>query len=145
MATATQERSTKKLGEVARIGNLTKDFELSFSDKGTPYAQGGLAVDTPKTPGDWAGERQTTFIDLVVFRSLAENAAACLKKGMRVVVVGDAEVESWTGDDGKARSSKRILVTGIGPDLRWATAIVNKASRNGHAANVVARDEAEPF
>jgi single-strand DNA-binding protein len=140
-----EEHQTKKLGEVARVGNLTRDFEERTSPSGTVYATTGLAVERPRVPGDWAGERQTTFYDLVVFRSLAENAAKCLAKGDRVVVVGDAEVETWTGDDGQEHTARKILVNGIGPDLRWAVAQVTKVRSAPKQDDTPIPGSSEPF
>lgn len=148
-ATPETPRTTKKLGPVAKVGNLTADFELKTGKNGTVYTHGSLAVDTPKTPGDWAGPRGTAFYDLALFRSLAENAALCLKKGDRVVVAGEAEVETWTGEDGQEHTAKRILVNALGPDVRWATATIAKVPSEGGAgtARGPARstDDDEPF
>jgi single-stranded DNA-binding protein len=44
--------------------------------------------------------------------------AQSLSKGTRAVVVGKGEVEHWTDDFGKPRTTKRILDDSCGPDLR---------------------------
>lgn len=106
------------------------------------YCRIGLAVTVPVN-GSW-DETDTEYYDVTCFRDLAEHAAECLSKGMRVVVVGRGEVETWTGDDGEERTSKKIVADGIGPDLRWATASVEKVSKGGRARAEVADDE-EPF
>lgn len=142
------KRQVEKKGAVARIGNLTRDPELRFGASGTAYANAGLAVETPKEPGNWSGERETVFYELTFFGSLAENAVASLRKGERVVVIGKAEVETWQGDDGKPRTTKRILVDGCGPDLRWATATPARTGRTAPAEPSTieaATEEEEPF
>ncbi len=154
MATATKEtenkqRNIEKKGQVARVGNLTRDFDLHFAPTGTAYAKSGLAVETPKAPGNWAGERVTSFYELTLFGTLAEHAVESLGKGNRVLVIGNAEVETWNGDDGQVRTTKRILANAIGPDLRWATVHVEKATRKGpdveEAPASGTDDEEEPF
>ena len=95
----------------------------------TAVVRSGLAVDRPKAAGDWAGEQVTDFYELTIFNEIAENARKSLAKGTRVVVVGDAQVEKWTGADGQERTTKRIIVKAIGPDLRWATAKVERTKR----------------
>lgn len=156
MATATatketesKERSIEKKGQVARVGNLTRDFELRFASSGTAYARSSLAVETPKKAGDWAGERVTTFYELTLFGTLAEHAVESFGKGTRVLVIGNAEVEHWIGDDGQERTTKRILANAIGPDVRWATVEVQRATRKGPDAEEAptsdADDEEEPF
>ena len=143
------KRNIEKKGSVAKVGNLTRDFELHFAPTGNAYARSSLAVETPKVAGNWAGERVTTFYDLTVFGNLAEHAVESLGKGMRVVVIGNAELETWAGEDGKERTTKRILANAIGPDLRWASATVAKATRTAPAAEatepVEGTEEEEPF
>lgn len=138
MPTATDKetkRNVEKKGQVAKVGNLTRDFEMHFAPTGTAYARSGLAVEVPKKAGDWAGERTTVFYELTVFGSLAEHAVESFGKGTRVLVIGNAEVETWAGDDGKERTTKRILANALGPDVRWATATVAKTTRRGPGAD----------
>ena len=119
---------------MTKVGNLTSDPELRFSEKGITYCRMRLAVSIPVKPGDWAGETKTAFYDLTAFGSLAENSAESLAKGMRVFVTGKGEVRTWTGDDGTEHKEKGILADALGPDLRWATASVTKASSNSRAS-----------
>ena len=45
-----------------------RDPELRFgAEKGTPFTSFGLAVNTPKVPGEWSGEQRTDFYDVGVF------------------------------------------------------------------------------
>ena len=97
-----------------------------------------------KSPVTGPVERVTEFYELAIFNVLGENAAECLAKGTRVVVVGNAEMEKWTGDDGKERTTKRILVNAIGPDLRWATAAVTWATRKDQASRENSTGESAP-
>jgi single-strand DNA-binding protein len=123
---AEPERTVDAKGQVSKVGNMTKEPELRFGqDKGTPFCRFGLATETPKVPGQWSGERVTEFYDVTCFGSLAEHVAE-LDKGTRVLVIGRGEVEHWTDNDGNERMSKRIVADACGPDLRWATADVQK-------------------
>ncbi len=140
--TKKKARSTKKVGPVAKVGNLTRDFQLYTSEGGTTYAQSGLAVDVPEEPGKWSGPRRTLYYDLAAFRGLAENAAACLRKGTRVVVVGEGEVETWADAEGTEHTSRRILATAIGPDVRWARVEVEKIK--GTSSEVPEDDDEVP-
>lgn len=133
-APAAPERRSEDKGRTAKIGNLCRDPELRFAQSGQAYAQCRLAVEEPVTPGDWSGERTTTFYDLTVFGQMAEHLAQCCPKGTRVVVIGRATMEYWTDPEKGEQSTKKILADGIGPDLRWATATVEKVKRTGPAA-----------
>jgi single-strand DNA-binding protein len=133
MATTTTtekpERHVERKGEVAKVGNLTREPELRYAPSGTIVVSTGLAVERPKIAGDWAGERVTEFYELTVFGSLGEHLAGSFGKGTRVIVIGTAETEYWTDKEGKERTTKRIIANAIGPDLRWATVEVERSGK----------------
>ncbi len=62
------------------------------------------------------------------WRSVAENAAQTLKKGMRVFVAGKLVQRNWQDNDGNKRQSVEIQVTHVGPDLQFQSAEVKKAT-----------------
>lgn len=137
-------RDLKRHGTVSKVGNLVGNLDLRTAGiRQTLVANGRMAVETPKEPGNWAGERETEFYDVVLFGTLAENAAVSLAKGVRVIVVGEAETERWTGKDGETHLSKRIIAAAIGPDLRWATAQVTRDAKPVPPAGADGEDE--PF
>lgn len=141
------DRKSTSKGKTSKVGNLTRDLELRFADNGTAYAHARLAVEDPVVPGDWSGERVTTFYDLTIFGEMAEHAAQSTEKGMRVVVIGRAELEEYTDTEGARQTAKKILVDAIGPDLRWATAEVTKLTQ-GPGRQVNTTDgyaDEEPF
>jgi single-strand DNA-binding protein len=119
---------------VTKVGNLGRVFELGYSNTGWAWASAGLAVSRPVVPGDWKGEKITEWYEVVVFGTLAENAAASLAKGMRVVVTGRGELETFIKDDGETRITKKILAEAIGPDLRYVTATVINPDRKATPA-----------
>jgi single-strand DNA-binding protein len=71
------------------------------------------------------------FFDVVCFGDLAENAATCLAKGDRVVIVGRIEEDTWTGRDGNERTTAKIVADDIGTSLRRGTVEVNRTRRSG--------------
>lgn len=144
-APATERKSEPK-GRVTRVGNLTRDPELRFGASGTAYAKFGLAVERPKVAGDWTGERTTEFYEVMCFRSLAENVAECLHKGDRVIVEGDASLETYVGKDGLEHEAKSILANSVGAELRFATCEVHKVQRKQTTrATAPVEDDEEPF
>jgi single-strand DNA-binding protein len=112
--------------EVAKVGNLTREPELRTAKSGTPYAVFGIAVERPVVEGDWHGQRETIFYDVVCFGTVAGNAAASLKEGTRVIIVGRTETRAYETGDGEIRDVVRIVANAVGPELRWATATVRK-------------------
>jgi single-strand DNA-binding protein len=144
---ATKQGEKKLSGEVTKVGNLTREPELRYGkEKGTPFTRFGLAVESPIKPGNWSGERRTEFYEVSSFGTLAENVAASLAKGDRVVVTGRPELDNWTDDRGNVRVTKRIVANAIGAELRWATADVTKVSgRKSSVAEADSPDESDEF
>ena len=62
---------------------------------------------------------------------LAENVAASLKKGMRVVATGRLEQRSWETEQGEKRSVVEIVADDVAPSLLFATAEVHRVERSG--------------
>jgi single-strand DNA-binding protein len=92
--------------QITLVGNLGSEVEMRFTPSGVPVANFSLAVNK-----NWAnaqGERQTktTWFRITVWRKQAELAAQFLKKGRRVLVVGEVEEASvWTDREGTPRAS----------------------------------------
>jgi single-strand DNA-binding protein len=133
--------------EITKVGNLTDTPTLDFAkETNRPFARFRLAVERPKLPGDWAGERETTFYSVTCFDSVATNVAESLEKGTRAIVVGRPEIDEWTDKDGNRREDRRILANAVGPELRWATALVTRVRKaRSNAASTNYSDDEEPF
>lgn len=111
------------------VGNLTGDPELRFTAGGTAMLTGSIADNRRyQVNGEW--QEETSYINFVAWRELAENAAASLTKGARVIVTGRLQQRDWTDKDGNTRKSYDLVVDEIAPSLRWATAIVAKSIKS---------------
>lgn len=112
------------------IGNLTGEPELRFTQSGTAMLTGSIADNRRyQVNGEW--QEETSYVNFVAWRDLAENAAATLSKGMRVVVTGRLQQRSYEDKDGNKRSAFDIVVDDIAPSLRFATATVAKTTKSG--------------
>ena len=94
------------INNVVLVGRLTKDVELKQTQTGVSVARFGLAVNRPFT--DASGEKKADFLNIVVWRKQAENAANYLQKGSLCGIVGRIETGSYEGQDGK-----RVYTTDI--------------------------------
>lgn len=118
-------------------GNLTRDPEVTYTTGGIPVAKFGLAVN--KKWQDRATNEtheQTSFFDIEVWRDQALNVADSCSKGMRVVVTGNIEQQTWETESHDKRSKVVFTAQTVSPSLRWATASVTKTekgSSNGRA------------
>lgn len=101
------------LNRVVLIGRLTKDPELRYTPTGVAVANFTLAID--RNYKNAQGERDTDFINCVVYRQLAELCANYLAKGKLAAADGRIQVRSYTGQDGQ----KRWVTEVIAEDVRF--------------------------
>ncbi len=89
------------MNKVVLIGNLTKDPELSQTNSGISFCRFTLAV--PRRFSNSAGERETDFLNIIVWRGQAENCHKYLKKGSKAGVVGTIQTGNYEAQDGTRR------------------------------------------
>ena len=94
------------INRVVLTGRLTKEVDLRYTPNGVPVATFTLAVN--RTFSNQQGEKETDFINIVVWRKQAENAANYLKKGNLAGIDGRIQTRNYEGQDGK-----RVFVTEI--------------------------------
>jgi single-strand DNA-binding protein len=115
------------------VGNLTADPELRFTPSGAAVANFTVA-STPRTfdrqTNEWK-DGEALFLNCSVWRQAAENAAESLVRGMRVIVQGNLKARSYETREGEKRTVFEIDVQEVGPSLKYATAKVQKTSRQG--------------
>jgi len=95
------------LNNVVLIGRLVRDPELSYTPNGVAVGGFTLAVDRPFKNQD--GERDTDFIDIVVWRRLAETCANNLSKGRLVAVQGRIQSRTWQDKAGNRRKAVEVV------------------------------------
>jgi len=87
-------------------------------------------AENHKINGEWQ-DVNDGFFRCTAWRSIAENAAQTLKKGMRIFVAGKLVQRSWQDNDGNKRQTVEIQISHVGPDLQFATAEVTKSTAEG--------------
>lgn len=118
--------------QVTIVGNLSREVELRYTQGGAAVAKFSVAVNRRfQKAGEWTEE--VSFFDCVAWAQLAENAASTLNKGDRVVVNGRLSQRSYE-HEGQKRSSVEITAENVGPDLRFATASVERTERTATIA-----------
>lgn len=99
------------LNKIILIGRLTKDPELRYTNSGIPVARMTLAVDRPFIKE--GGQKETDFIDVVVWRALAENCAKHLGKGRLVAVEGRLQIRSYEDNQGIRRKAAEVVADNV--------------------------------
>lgn len=86
------------MNRITLIGNLTKDPELTTTSSGISVCRFTLAVGRRYTNAD--GTRSTDFINIVVWRDLAENCNKFLSKGKKAMISGSLQSRNYENQDG---------------------------------------------
>ncbi|WP_411828025.1 single-stranded DNA-binding protein [Luteolibacter sp. AS25] len=98
------------LNKVMIMGNLTRDPELRHTPKGTAVADLGVAVNRRVQDGGGGWKDETTFVDVTVWGSTAENANKYLSKGRGVFIEGRLQMDVWDDKNtGEKRSKLKVV------------------------------------
>lgn len=115
------------------IGNLTDDPTPRVSQAGKAWVTFRIA-STPRVrdrqSGDWS-DGEPLWLGCRAYGEYADNIAATLSKGMRVIVQGRLTSRSYTDNQGQQRTSLDLEVEEVGPSLRFASAQVVQAQQRG--------------
>ncbi|MGQ9512241.1 single-stranded DNA-binding protein [Thermodesulfitimonas sp.] len=95
------------LNRIILIGRLVRDPELRYTPSGTAVAGFTIAVDRPFSGRQ--GERQTDFIDIVVWQKQAEVCHRNLSKGRLVAVEGRLQIRSYEDNQGIRRKAAEVV------------------------------------
>lgn len=115
------------------VGRLTKDPELRYTPNGVAVCQFNLAVNRPFT--NQKGEKEADFIQIVVWRTPAENAANYLTKGSLAGVDGRLQTRHYENNQGQ-----RVYVTEVVAD---SVQFLDSRGSNQKGANGVRSNNAQ--
>lgn len=99
------------LNRVILIGRLTADPELRFTPAGVAVAKFTLAVN--RNFSNKQGDRDADFIDVVVWRNLAETCSNYLKKGYMAAVEGRLQIRSYEDNQGIRRKVAEVVAENV--------------------------------
>ena len=99
------------MNRVMLIGRLTAKPELRYTGSNLPYARFSVAVN--RTYSNAQGQRETDFINVVVWRKQAENVCNFLNKGSLVSVEGRIQTGSYDDKDGNKRYTTDVVADSV--------------------------------
>lgn len=83
------------LNKFIGIGRWSRDPELRYSKEGTAITNCSIAIN------DKFNKDNTTFLNVVCFKRVAENTAQFTTKGSLVAIEGKIQTRSYDTDNGK--------------------------------------------
>ncbi|ATI19750.1 ssDNA-binding protein [Streptococcus phage STP1] len=114
------------MNSVCLVGRMTKDAELKYTGNNIAVASFSLAVN--RNFKDANGERETDFINCVIWRQQAENLANWAKKGALIGITGRIQTRSYENQQGQ-----RVYVTEVVAENFQM--LESRAAREGGNAN----------
>ncbi|MAG39344.1 single-stranded DNA-binding protein [Candidatus Pacearchaeota archaeon] len=93
-------------------GNLTRDPELRYTPQGTAVCSLSLAVNNTYGSGE-ERKQDTTFIEIITWKNLAESCNQYLTKGKPIYVEGRLKQDTWENTEGQKRSKIKIVANKI--------------------------------
>ena len=114
------------INNVVLVGRTTKDPELRYTPSNVAVATFSLAVN--RNFKDANGERETDFINCVIWRQQAENLANWAKKGALIGITGRIQTRSYENQQGQ-----RVYVTEVVAENFQM--LESRAAREGGSAN----------
>lgn len=97
------------INNVVLVGRLTKDVELRYTQQNQATATFSLAVSRSFKNAN--GERETDFINCVIWRQQAENMANFTHKGSLIGITGRIQTRNYENQQGQ-----RVYVTEVVAD-----------------------------
>lgn len=94
------------INNVTVVGRLTRAVDLRYTSNGTAYASFTLATD--RDFKNQNGEKETDFINCVMWRKPAENLANYTKKGSLIGIEGRIQTRNYDNQQGQ-----RVYVTEV--------------------------------
>lgn len=102
---------------ITLIGRATEDPSLRFTSGGKPVCEVSVADNHRRKDGNEWVDDGTTYFRVTAWEYLAEQMAEQIKRGQRVIVVGELRNREYeTRDGGKGRSLE-VRAYEIGPAL----------------------------
>lgn len=115
------------INNVTVVGRLTKAVDLRYTSNGTAYASFTLATD--RDFKNQNGEKETDFINCVMWRKPAENLANYTKKGSLIGIEGRIQTRNYDNQQGQ-----RVYVTEVLAE-RFHFLESSKTANNGVLSN----------
>lgn len=120
--------------ELVTVGDIILAPNLTRMADDTARCNFTLLVNRNWTDKGSGNKRETrASFPVVCWGSLAENVAASLAKGDRVLVTGRLEERTWTDEHRGEHTRLELTAFEIGPSIYVGTCTVTKNPRRGEA------------
>lgn len=95
---------------VTIIGNVGREPELRYTPQGVAVCDFSVAVNKVTGKGE-ARNTKTTWFKVTTWRERAETASKYVKKGMKLMVVGEVETEAYLDKQGQPQAQLKLTAS----------------------------------
>lgn len=99
------------LNKIIIMGRLTRDPELRHTNSNISVCSFSIACD--RDFKNEKGEKETDFVDVVVWRSAGEFVSKYFAKGRMAVIEGRLQIREWTDKEGNKRRTAEIIAESV--------------------------------
>jgi single-strand DNA-binding protein len=94
------------------IGNLGRDPEMSYTEKGTAFTRFTLAVNrVQRNKESGESQKETDWFNVVAWERLAEICNMYLRKGSKVFIEGRIQSRKYTDKSGVERTGWEVVAS----------------------------------
>lgn len=96
------------INNVCLVGRLTRPVDLRYTQNGTAFGSFSLAID--RNYKKESGEKETDFINCVIWRKPAVNLSNFTKKGSLLGIEGRLQTRNYENKEGQKVYITEVLV-----------------------------------
>lgn len=96
------------INNVCLVGRLTRPVDLRYTSNGTAFGSFSLAID--RNYKKESGEKETDFINCVIWRKPAVNLSNFTKKGSLLGIEGRLQTRNYENHEGQKVYVTEVLV-----------------------------------
>lgn len=127
------------LNSVFVIGNLTREVELRYTQKGTPVAQMTIAVNRK------SGEHEEVcYLNVKAWGKTAENCSRHIGKGSSILVEGYLRQDTWEDSQTHKKRSSISIVAEKVHFINYTRNSSTQAQEPNPASSVASQDKPDP-
>jgi single-strand DNA-binding protein len=124
------------INNVVLTGRLTRDVDVRFTQSGTAVGSFSLAVE--RNFKNAQGERETDFINCVIWKKSAENLAKFTSKGSLIGVEGNIQTRNYENQQGQRVYVTEVLVNNF-------SLLESKKDSGQQTNNYYQQKQSDPF
>lgn len=98
------------MNQIFLLGRLTKNNELRYTTNQIAILNNTIAVDRSFSKSE---EKTTDFINIVMFKTIAEAVNKYTAKGSQIAVIGSLHQDTYVSDDGSKKTTYKVIVSEV--------------------------------